>query len=151
MFTLLLYESCMCLSPDPSSLKEGSTTPSYMYISFFFSFLREFIEKHYVGLKKVNPNFPFLIRECSGIEPRIYARYGKTAQRMTIEYIPISITNTLLYQCLCWHMKLTYHNFSLSLGIVLHNLNTTISVYQLGLVCQMLLYDIKIICSLQSM
>lgn len=38
---------------------------------------REFIEKHYVPLKKANPQFPILIRECSGIQPKLYARYGK--------------------------------------------------------------------------
>jgi hypothetical protein len=27
-------------------------------------------------LKKENPRFPFLVRECSGIQPNIYARYG---------------------------------------------------------------------------
>jgi NADH dehydrogenase (ubiquinone) 1 alpha subcomplex subunit 2 len=26
-------------------------------------------------LKTLNPSFPILIRECSGIEPRIWARY----------------------------------------------------------------------------
>ncbi|NXI33714.1 NDUA2 dehydrogenase, partial [Sterrhoptilus dennistouni] len=36
---------------------------------------REFIEKHYVTLKKANPNFPILIRECSGIQPKLWARY----------------------------------------------------------------------------
>ena len=38
---------------------------------------RDFIEKHYVELKQQNPKFPILIRECSGIEPRIYGRYGE--------------------------------------------------------------------------
>ncbi|NXE42780.1 NDUA2 dehydrogenase, partial [Ptilorrhoa leucosticta] len=37
--------------------------------------VREFIEQHYVTLKKANPNFPILIRECSGIEPKLWARY----------------------------------------------------------------------------
>ncbi|KAF8785252.1 NADH dehydrogenase [ubiquinone] 1 alpha subcomplex subunit 2-like [Argiope bruennichi] len=37
--------------------------------------IREFIRKHYVPIKKLNPTFPILIRECEGIEPRIYARY----------------------------------------------------------------------------
>ena len=37
--------------------------------------VREFIERHYVDLKKQNPKFPFLIRECSGIEPRMHGRY----------------------------------------------------------------------------
>lgn len=30
----------------------------------------------YVPLKKENPNFPILIRECSGIQPKLWARYG---------------------------------------------------------------------------
>ncbi|GIX76006.1 NADH dehydrogenase 1 alpha subcomplex subunit 2 [Caerostris extrusa] len=43
--------------------------------------IREFIEKHYVPIKKMNPAFPILIRECHGVEPKIYARYdfGKEA------------------------------------------------------------------------
>ncbi|XP_076667690.1 NADH dehydrogenase (ubiquinone) B8 subunit [Andrena cerasifolii] len=36
---------------------------------------RDFIEQHYVPLKKSNPEFPVLIRECSLIEPFLYARY----------------------------------------------------------------------------
>merc|ERR1712012_1423987 len=37
---------------------------------------REFVEKHYVPLKTANPQFPILVRECSGIQPRILARFG---------------------------------------------------------------------------
>ncbi|GIY19120.1 NADH dehydrogenase 1 alpha subcomplex subunit 2 [Caerostris darwini] len=37
--------------------------------------IREFIQKHYVPIKKQNPKFPLLIRECENVEPRIYARY----------------------------------------------------------------------------
>eukprot|EP00088_Acartia_fossae_P052314 TRINITY_DN5905_c0_g1_i1.p1 TRINITY_DN5905_c0_g1~~TRINITY_DN5905_c0_g1_i1.p1 ORF type:complete len:104 (-),score=28.06 TRINITY_DN5905_c0_g1_i1:116-397(-) len=37
---------------------------------------RDFIEKHYVPLKQNNPKFPILIRECSGIHPKLWARYG---------------------------------------------------------------------------
>ncbi|RWS15145.1 NADH dehydrogenase [ubiquinone] 1 alpha subcomplex subunit 2-like protein [Dinothrombium tinctorium] len=37
--------------------------------------LREFINKYYVTLKKQNPELPILIRECSGIEPKIWARF----------------------------------------------------------------------------
>lgn len=40
------------------------------------------MEKNYVELKKANPAFPFLIRECSGIEPRVFARYR-------MYYIPV--------------------------------------------------------------
>ena len=38
--------------------------------------VREFIEKHYVPLKQANPQFPILVRECSGIAPRLWARFG---------------------------------------------------------------------------
>merc|ERR1712071_653945 len=37
---------------------------------------RDFVEQHYVTLKKANPDFPMLIRECSGVQPRLWARYG---------------------------------------------------------------------------
>lgn len=37
--------------------------------------VRNFIEKYYVDLKKVNPTTPILIRECSNIEPKVWARY----------------------------------------------------------------------------
>ncbi|CAL1294721.1 unnamed protein product [Larinioides sclopetarius] len=36
---------------------------------------REFIQKHYVLIKKSNPKFPILVRECNGVEPKIFARY----------------------------------------------------------------------------
>ncbi|KAL0895320.1 hypothetical protein ABMA27_011464 [Loxostege sticticalis] len=39
--------------------------------------VREFIQKNYVNLKKDNPTFPILIRECSGVQPRVWARYEK--------------------------------------------------------------------------
>merc|ERR1712049_47698 len=37
--------------------------------------VRNFIETGYVPIKKTNPKIPILIRECSGIEPKLYARY----------------------------------------------------------------------------
>ncbi|CAK1600299.1 unnamed protein product [Parnassius mnemosyne] len=45
--------------------------------------VRDFIQKSYVNIKKENPNFPILIRECSGIQPRIWARYEKGVERST--------------------------------------------------------------------
>ncbi|XP_063979549.1 NADH dehydrogenase [ubiquinone] 1 alpha subcomplex subunit 2 [Diachasmimorpha longicaudata] len=43
--------------------------------------VRDFIASQYVPLKVANPQFPVLIRECSNIEPRLFARYefGKEA------------------------------------------------------------------------
>ncbi|CAH0386053.1 unnamed protein product [Bemisia tabaci] len=37
--------------------------------------VRDFIQNHYVSLKSANPLFPILVREASGVEPRLYARY----------------------------------------------------------------------------
>uniref|UniRef100_H2YYY3 NADH dehydrogenase [ubiquinone] 1 alpha subcomplex subunit 2 n=1 Tax=Ciona savignyi TaxID=51511 RepID=H2YYY3_CIOSA len=42
---------------------------------------RDFVENHYVSVKSSNPNFPILIRECSQVEPKIYARYGKGVEK----------------------------------------------------------------------
>uniref|UniRef100_A0A9L0IX44 NADH dehydrogenase [ubiquinone] 1 alpha subcomplex subunit 2 n=1 Tax=Equus asinus TaxID=9793 RepID=A0A9L0IX44_EQUAS len=38
--------------------------------------VRDFIEKRYVELKKANPDLPILIRECSDVQPKLWARYG---------------------------------------------------------------------------
>ncbi|XP_063394383.1 NADH dehydrogenase [ubiquinone] 1 alpha subcomplex subunit 2 [Cydia fagiglandana] len=46
--------------------------------------VREFIQQNYVSIKKANPGFPILIRECSGVEPKIWARYDKGVERSTI-------------------------------------------------------------------
>ncbi|XP_053961664.1 NADH dehydrogenase [ubiquinone] 1 alpha subcomplex subunit 2 [Anastrepha obliqua] len=37
---------------------------------------REFVEKFYPNFKKSNPELPILIRECAGIQPRLWARYA---------------------------------------------------------------------------
>lgn len=38
---------------------------------------REFVKKNYGDIKTRNPTLPVLIRECSGVEPQLWARYGK--------------------------------------------------------------------------
>uniref|UniRef100_A0A0L8IAK0 NADH dehydrogenase [ubiquinone] 1 alpha subcomplex subunit 2 n=1 Tax=Octopus bimaculoides TaxID=37653 RepID=A0A0L8IAK0_OCTBM len=37
--------------------------------------VRDFIEQHYVAIKQQNPHLPILIRECNGIQPKIFARF----------------------------------------------------------------------------
>jgi hypothetical protein len=34
------------------------------------------VERNYKDLKTLNPKFPILIRECSGVDPQLWARYG---------------------------------------------------------------------------
>ncbi|RYR40040.1 hypothetical protein Ahy_A09g045706 [Arachis hypogaea] len=36
---------------------------------------RTFVEKNYKELKTLNPKLPILIRECSGAEPQLWARF----------------------------------------------------------------------------
>ncbi|RWW70927.1 hypothetical protein BHE74_00021363 [Ensete ventricosum] len=40
---------------------------------------REFVYKNYKDLKTLNPKLPILIRECRGVEPQLWARYGEYA------------------------------------------------------------------------
>ncbi|GAX74405.1 hypothetical protein CEUSTIGMA_g1853.t1 [Chlamydomonas eustigma] len=37
--------------------------------------VREFLISNYAEIKKANPGFPLLVRECSGIEAKLIARY----------------------------------------------------------------------------
>ncbi|SPP79873.1 NADH dehydrogenase [ubiquinone] 1 alpha subcomplex subunit 2 [Drosophila guanche] len=48
---------------------------------------REFVQKFYPNLKKANPDLPILVRECSGAQPRLWARYGKGKE------ISVSLSN----------------------------------------------------------
>ncbi|KAH8298381.1 hypothetical protein KR018_012180 [Drosophila ironensis] len=36
---------------------------------------REYIQKFYPILKKQNPSVPILLRECTGVQPKLYARF----------------------------------------------------------------------------
>lgn len=47
---------------------------------------RTFVEKNYKDLKSLNPKFPFLIRECSGIQPQMWARYGMISSISCIDF-----------------------------------------------------------------
>lgn len=46
-------------------------------LNILIYFIREFVNKHYAQIKTANPKTPILIRECSGVQPRLWARYGK--------------------------------------------------------------------------
>lgn len=37
--------------------------------------VRQFIDQYYLGLKESNPNLPILVRECTGIEPKLWFRF----------------------------------------------------------------------------
>ncbi|ONK58678.1 uncharacterized protein A4U43_C09F15540 [Asparagus officinalis] len=42
---------------------------------------REFVRKNYKDLKTLNPKLPILIRECSGTQPQLWARYDMGVER----------------------------------------------------------------------
>ena len=67
-----MYEcskSCDCVGVGDASSIDMDIQCEY--------FCREFIEGNYVDLKKSNPKLPILIRECSGVRPVMFARYGE--------------------------------------------------------------------------
>lgn len=37
--------------------------------------VRQFVDKYYVGIKQNNPNLPILIRECTGVDPKVWFRF----------------------------------------------------------------------------
>ncbi|CAG0917291.1 unnamed protein product [Notodromas monacha] len=46
--------------------------------------VRDFLTKDYVGIKKANPNFPILVRECSGVVPKIWARFDRGKEKVVV-------------------------------------------------------------------
>lgn len=55
---------------------EVSCVDRILMLLVFFFVCREFVQKNYKELKTMNPKLPILIRECSGTEPQLWARYG---------------------------------------------------------------------------
>ena len=53
----------------------------FVFVFCFSSTTRDFVQTNYKDLKTVNPTFPFLVRECEGIEAKIWARYGKKKKK----------------------------------------------------------------------
>ena len=51
--------------------------------------VRKFIEQNYVDLKKLNQQTPILIRECSNVEPKLWARYEMGKEK----HIPLTNMN----------------------------------------------------------
>ncbi|KAL1928653.1 hypothetical protein VTP01DRAFT_2439 [Rhizomucor pusillus] len=46
--------------------------------------LREFVAQNYTAIKKANPELPILIREASGAEARVFARFDKGVERKVV-------------------------------------------------------------------
>ena len=61
-------------------------------------FCRDFVLSQYQHLKKANPKFPILIRECSGAEARLIARYGEI---LALINMPVLIGSISANICFC--------------------------------------------------
>jgi hypothetical protein len=61
----------------------------------------------YQELKKANPTFPILIRECAGVEAKLIARYGKKKKseeekkRVFTTVVFITFLIVYFYLCIC--------------------------------------------------
>uniref|UniRef100_A0A3Q1G5W2 NADH dehydrogenase [ubiquinone] 1 alpha subcomplex subunit 2 n=1 Tax=Acanthochromis polyacanthus TaxID=80966 RepID=A0A3Q1G5W2_9TELE len=53
----------------------GASVQQTVSIGRLVSLAPDFVEQNYVTLKKSNPDFPILVRECSGVQARLWARY----------------------------------------------------------------------------
>ncbi|KQJ99424.1 NADH dehydrogenase [ubiquinone] 1 alpha subcomplex subunit 2 [Brachypodium distachyon] len=42
---------------------------------------RDFVQKNYGEIKSLNPALPILVRDCSGVQPQLWARYDKGVER----------------------------------------------------------------------
>jgi len=51
--------------------------PSKAQIHVFGHACRDFVMGSYAEIKKANPDFPILVREASGTEAKLIARYGE--------------------------------------------------------------------------
>lgn len=74
--------------------EEPTTTSDFLYNfnSLLWKTCREYVEKFYPELKKANPKLPILVRECSGVQPRLWARFG------IFSYLLIQFLNISFYK-----------------------------------------------------
>jgi NADH dehydrogenase (ubiquinone) 1 alpha subcomplex subunit 2 len=56
-----------------------------------FTNFREFVQKYYVNIKRDNPKLPILIRECSGVQPRLWTRMGKATIQFYSKFLDVNI------------------------------------------------------------
>ncbi|KAJ4753022.1 NADH dehydrogenase [ubiquinone] 1 alpha subcomplex subunit 2 [Rhynchospora pubera] len=78
----------LSVSEAASMAWRGNLSKSIKELRFLFcqtspasSHTRDFVLKNYTDLKTKNPKLPILIRECSGVQPQIWARYDMGVER----------------------------------------------------------------------
>ncbi|AQK42871.1 NADH dehydrogenase [ubiquinone] 1 alpha subcomplex subunit 2 [Zea mays] len=53
--------------------------------------LREFVKKNYGDIKARNPSLPFLVRECSGVQPQLWARYASGVMATLLVFLSVGL------------------------------------------------------------
>ena len=86
--------SFLHVTPTSAGMYSYLQTIAVAILGLLYIF-RDFLEQYYVPLKQTNPKFPILVRECSGVQPMIWARYGNLSLLVFICCIPRSGVITL--------------------------------------------------------
>jgi len=68
-----------------------------IYEFLFFLYPRAFVERNYKELKTLNPKLPILIRECSGVEPQLWSRYGITILNLILYLLHLNLSPCVLH------------------------------------------------------
>ncbi len=82
-FVTILFAGYICASPPRAARALGKCTQALGVFPNVGVHRRrlfprsDFVMSSYQELKKANPTFPILIRECSGVEAKLIARYGE--------------------------------------------------------------------------
>jgi len=72
-----LLHAFLPLTPETNQISAQDQTVDDIISMLYIKFCRDFIMSSYQELKKANPTFPILIRECAGAEAKLIARYGE--------------------------------------------------------------------------
>ena len=67
--------------PLPTAKVSGISPPLLLYDMF-----RQYVQNNYLDIKKQNPEFPFIVRECTNAQPTIMARYDYGVEKRV--YVP---------------------------------------------------------------
>lgn len=67
--------------PERRTLRSICTNRSHSPRFVLHRRFRNFVINSYKELKGANPTLPILVRECAGVEPKLWARFGARSSR----------------------------------------------------------------------
>ena len=68
--------------PLPTAKVSGIYPSSILLYDLF----RQYVQNNYLDIKKQNPDFPFIVRECTNAQPTVMARYDYGVEKRV--YVP---------------------------------------------------------------